>query len=106
MDRIKVLTFLLIIFSLRGVEGRQSRQGRLHQKTFRKQRNSNRLSRAVSPENSECEERREEVETVVREPIVICVHKNVSQCHYSLITHYQPTPTQGSRCHHNQGEKE
>ena len=27
------------------------------------------LARAVSPENSECEERREEVETVVREPI-------------------------------------
>lgn len=64
------------------------------------------LSRAVSPENTECEERREEVETVVREPVVICVHKNVSQCHYTLITHYQPTPTQGSRCHHNQGEKE
>ena len=64
------------------------------------------LSRAVSPDNSDCEERREEVETVVREPVVICVHKNVSQCHYSLITHYQPTPTQGSRCHHNHGEKE
>ena len=82
------------------------------------------LSRAVSLENSDCEERREEVETVVREPIgklslsgeisslynislvstVICVHKNVSQCHYSLITEYQPTPTQGSRCHHSHRE--
>ena len=63
------------------------------------------LSRAVSPDNSECEERIEEVETVVREPLVICVHKNVSQCHYSLITHYQPAPSKGSRCQHNHLEK-
>ena len=63
------------------------------------------LSRAVSPDTSECEERIEEVETVVREPLVICVQKNVSQCHYSLITHYQPAPTQGSRCHHCHLEK-
>ena len=41
----QVLTFLLIIFTLRGVEGRQSRQGRLQQTTLRKHRNSNRLSR-------------------------------------------------------------
>merc|ERR1711953_1248001 len=94
MDHIKVFTFLLLILTVREAEGRQSRAGRVQQKTSRKQRNSNRLSRAVSPENSECEERREEVETLVREPVVICVHRNVSQCHYSLITHYQPTPTQ------------
>lgn len=41
-----------------------------------------------------CRTKIQEIETLEKRPIVICVHKNITQCHYSYITKYTPTPQQ------------
>ena len=41
-----------------------------------------------------CETKQQEVETFERRPIVTCVHKNITQCHYSFTTKYLPTKQQ------------
>ena len=46
-----------------------------------------------------CVMKTEEVETVEKEPILSCVHKNVEKCHYSYITQF--TPSQEQKCEEN-----
>ena len=33
----------------------------------------------------------EEVETVVKDPVLECTHKNVEKCHYTYVTQFKPT---------------
>ena len=49
----------------------------------------------MDPEVSgNCRTKIQEIETLEKRPIVTCVHKNITQCHYSYITKYTPTPQQ------------
>merc|ERR1711971_1437050 len=41
-----------------------------------------------------CETKTQEIETFERRPIVTCVHKNITQCHYTFTTKYLPTKQQ------------
>ena len=32
----------------------------------------------------------EEVDTIVKEPVLECTHKNVEKCHYTYVTQFTP----------------
>ena len=46
-----------------------------------------------------CVIKTEEVETVAKDPILTCLHKNVEKCHYTYITQF--TPSQEQVCQEN-----
>ena len=46
-----------------------------------------------------CVMKTEEIETVTKDPVLSCIHKNVEKCHYSYITQF--TPSQEQKCHEN-----
>ena len=37
-----------------------------------------------------CQNKTIRVETIVKEPVVECVHKNMEKCHYTYITQFTP----------------
>ena len=54
----------------------------------------------VDPETGQkCVIKSEEIESVAKDPILSCVHKNIEQCHYTYITQF--TPSQEEVCQDN-----
>jgi len=59
------------------------------------------FSNAVLDEETgyKCVMKTEEIETVAKDPILSCVHRNVEKCHYTYITQF--TPSQEEKCDEN-----
>ena len=55
-----------------------------------------RQAEALSPD---CVTAQEARETVVRRPVVTCVHRNISQCHHTFTTQYLPVQQQAGQQH-------
>merc|ERR1740129_1942699 len=78
--------FILICFFLLHICSHQSKTSLSRSSDPRK------LSKRQLGDN--CETKSQEVETFERRPIVTCVHKNITQCHFTFTTKYLPTKQQ------------
>ena len=54
----------------------------------------------IDPETGQkCVIKSKEIESIAKDPILSCVHKNIEQCHYTYITQF--TPSQEEVCQEN-----